>query len=216
MNPETGSTKFCAPEDLTELISIDPESLEVLQRNVVQGINISAVTEDKGRIYAVGTSHLNCRLETDAKIVEITSSLGLSIKFQSQNVNSVTIYDIKSLGNGVLLLGGQVTIFLPSVLANKIPSMTELNNSSVSNFWAQSFWDSLEGHPAALLIAITVDGELLADRVFPDQRGRNFTSLLVRAPNQVLGVGSAFGDRGWAAWMRLSQSISKFRRTLEP
>ena len=46
VNPNTGSRKMCAPEDLTELISIDPETLAVVQTNVVQDINISAVTED--------------------------------------------------------------------------------------------------------------------------------------------------------------------------
>ena len=210
VNPNTGSRKLCAPEDLTELISIDPETLAVVERNVVRDINISAVTEEHGRIYGVGTSHLNCRLETDVKIVEISSSLGLSLKFESQNVNSVTIHDIKALENGVLVLGGEVSVFLPNTLANKIPSRADLDNSLVSNVWAESFWESGERHSAALLMAITVDGQLLADRVFPDQRGRGFSSLLVRAPDEVLGVGRAFGDRGWAALMRLGEPITKF------
>ena len=92
------------------------------------------------------------------KIAEITSSLGLSIKFESRNVNAVAISDIKAVGNGVLLLGGRVEVFLPNVLANKVLSTEELNKTLASNVWAESFW--IPGKDGALLMAVTADGLL--------------------------------------------------------
>ena len=192
VNPRTGSRKFCSPEDLTELISIDPDSLELLKRNIVKGINVSAMTEDRGRIYAVGASHLNCRLETDTKIAELTPSLDLSINFESRNVNSVDIFDIKALGNGVLLLGGRVDVFLPNVLANKVLSTEELNKSLVSKPWAKSFWELGKGMVPAFCWRLLTTATCLQPRF-----SRPTRASFRRTARKGTGTGFGRGQRIW-------------------
>jgi hypothetical protein len=203
VNPNTGSQKFCSDEYATEFISIDPDSLAIIRRNIVKDIKISAITEGRDGVFAVGAARQNCRLENRVKIGKVNPNLDFSINFESRNVNSVDISDFKTLDSGLLLLAGRMDVFLPNVLANKALNITQVSNSLASNIWDESFWESGETHSAALLMLVTSNGALVADRVFPDQRGRGFAAIIATSSEHVLGVGRAFGDRGWAATIRV-------------
>ena len=61
-----------------------------------------------------------------------------------------------------------------------------------------AFWERGEEPPNAFVFVGGADGIVLGDRVFPDLLNRSINRVVASGSNDIVGVGAALGDRGWA------------------
>ena len=209
VNPLTGSRKFCrAPSD-TELLEIDPDTLATEKTKVLENLYIVSVKAARGRLFAAGTSTSNCRLEKQTNIVEFIHDYEAKPLFSSTNVNSLDVLDMQITTEGRFLLGGRMQTFLP---INQTVSIDPANHVGTSQFdiWSEAFWETTatEWRQAAFVLLVDQDGMVLGDKVFSDPRSRSISTVRNWVGEQNLVFGSAFGDRGWIAGIRLSGQAS--------
>jgi hypothetical protein len=205
INPITGSTKICSPTAKTEMLIFDQSTLAVKEDKVVDDMAINSLTETLNNIYVTFSRHNNCRLESSVSVGELSNNLEIKSLFNYDNVNSIQLNDIEANDN-YIAIAGSVSVFLPAVITKEIMTIDQLRNIQASDPWAESFWDSGETHTAAMIAVVSPDGTLLADRVFPDARGRSLAAVsLGSRTGELVGVGSAYGDRGWAIGIKLAE-----------
>jgi CHAT domain-containing protein/tetratricopeptide (TPR) repeat protein len=208
-NPQTGTMRFCRSPDATQILEIDPRSLDVKADKLLENISVVSLIIKDGHVLAAGQFTSECRSEKRVKVIEMNASYDASVMFQSASINSVEVLDIKAAENGIILLSGIVRTFLPTALMATTMSIEELRNYKGVDPWSESFWDSGEKRGAAFVLALDSHGSVLGDRVFADPRDRSIRALVHETSDRWLAVGSAFGDRGWIAELRVSGQVTR-------
>jgi CHAT domain len=207
-NPITGTKRYCIHgRKVSAILEIDPQSLEVRAQKVVPDVAVESVKLNDGHLFAAGSFSVECRLETRIRYAELTPGLDLKTIYESNNVNSLEVQDLEITSDGTVLLGGVTRTFLPTALTVAIMTLEQLNDDKIHNIWEESFWETTEQHAAAFVLALSKDGTVLGDRVFPDLRSRNISTLAAESSDRFLAVGGAFGDRGWAAGLKLGSHL---------
>ena len=207
VNPTTGSRRFCGVPSDTELLEVDPDTLAKEKTKVLENLYIVSINAAKGRLFAAGTSTSNCRLGKQTNIVELTHDFEATPVFTSTNVNSLDVLDMQITPDGHFLLGGRMATFLPT---NPTFSIDPANQVGTSQFdpWSETIWETTESPQAAFVLLVDQDGMVLGDKVFSDPRSRSISTVRTSVDGQNLVFGSAFGDRGWIAGIRLSGQAS--------
>jgi CHAT domain-containing protein len=219
-NPRTGTKKYCVTSNSTVLLSIETKSLQLQSEKLQEGDTTVSIRQRDGRLYTAANFGINCSVEKNIKLSELGPKLELKSIFQTNSVNGINAGDLIITPDRFVLVGG-IQTFLPTASTREIMSLEELKNYQVSDPWSDFFWEKNEAHSSAFVLVIRKDGTPLADQVFPDLRNRNISNIVEIEPNHFLGVGSAFGDRGWVIiftlhethltfWDRLSSSLKSF------
>jgi hypothetical protein len=108
---------------------------------------------------------------------------------------------------GVVLLAGTTRTLLPTAVTAAVFSFEEIKN--FLNMWDESTWEKTEAPASGFILALSIDGITLGDRVFPDLRNRSIKMLVTEMPDRLIAVGSAFGDRGWIAGLKLGGQLKQ-------
>ena len=203
INPQTGTQRFCTQIAATEVFEVDPETFAVEKLKTLDDLYIARLNLANGRIFAAGTSTSNCRFEKQTNIVEISNDFDTRKVFQSSSVNSLEVLDMQVTEKGQFLLGGRVMTFFPK---NPIPLIDPASQPGTPQFdpWNEEFWEITELRNSGFLLLADKDGSLLGDKVFSDPRSRSISTVRTRDDDKALVFGSAFGDRGWLAEVRLT------------
>ena len=209
-NPVTGTKRICtSAREATEILEIDTQSLQVRAQKVLPDVAVASMKLSDGHLFAAGSFSVDCRLEKRARFAELTPGLDLKTIFESNNVNSLDINDFEITSDGIVLLAGRTHTFLPTALTVAIMSLEQLKNYKGGDPWDESFWEKTERHAIAFVLALSKDGVVLGDRVFPDLRSRSISALALENSDRFIAVGSAFGDRGWIVGLRLGDGLKK-------
>jgi hypothetical protein len=209
-SPVTGTKRYCtSAREATEVLEIDTQSLQVRAQKVLPDVAVASMKLSDGRLFAAGSFSVECRLEKRVRFAELTPGLELKTIFESNNVNSLDINDFEITSDGIVLLAGRTHTFLPTVLTVAIMSLEQLRNYKGGDPWDESFWEKTEQHAIAFVLALSKDGVVLGDRVFPDLRSRSISTLALENSDRFIAVGSAFGDRGWIVGLRLGDGLKK-------
>jgi hypothetical protein len=207
VNPQTASRRFCRVPDATQILEVNPETLDLAANKVLENLSIVALNAAGTSILAAGQFTSDCRLEKRIRIVELNVNYEPKTIFESSNINSIEVRDLETTAGGNLLLGGRVWTFLPTALTFSLPPASQIGSSQFDP-WSESFWDSNEQRPAAFILMMSRDGDVFGDKVIADLRGRGIAAMLPGPNGEYVAFGSAFGDRGWIAGIRLPERIS--------
>ena len=150
----------------------------------------------------------NCRLEKRIRVAELSKNLELTTIFESNNVNTLEVHDMKITPEGLFLLGGLTEIFLPTALTFALAPTSQFGSSQFDP-WSESAWE-IEWRAAAFVLVLNRNGVVLGDKVISDPRGRSVSTLLPWSNGQYAAFGSAFGDRGWVAGIDLARQTGRF------
>jgi CHAT domain-containing protein len=208
-NPQTGTKRFCfgTPNE-SEVFEIDTGSLDVIARKIIQNVSIVSLKFNDGHLYAASNVVINCEFNKGVNFGELDSDFELKTIFQSNYVNSLEVRDFEITSDGVILLAGTTRTFLPTAVTATKFSLEEIKN--FVDMWDESTWEKTELRGIGFILALSKDGIILGDRVFPDLRNRSFHAVLVtEKPDRLIAVGSAFGDRGWIAGLRLGGQLKR-------
>jgi CHAT domain-containing protein len=213
-NPQTGTKRFCVgtPNE-SEAFEIDVRSLDIITRKTIDDASIVGLTFNDGHLYAASNVVINCEPNKRASFGELDSHFKLKTIFQSDNVNSLEVHDFEITSDDVVLLAGTTRIFLPTALTVALKSLEEV--TKVSDFWDESAWEKTEDRGVGFILALRIDGKVLGDRVFPDLRNRSIKMIAIENSDRLIAVGSAFGDHGWIAGLRLGDQLKRRPLTLE-
>jgi hypothetical protein len=209
-NPQTGTKRFCGTPNESEVFEIDMGSLEIITRKTISDVSIVSLQFNDGHLYIASNVVTNCELSKRANFGELDSDFELKTIFQSNYVNSLEVNDLEITSDGVVLLAGTIRTFLPTAVTANVLSLEELKNYKISDVWDESAWEKSEGHGNGFILALGKDGRILGDRVFPDLRNRSISKVATETSDRLIVVGSAFGDHGWIAGLRLG---GQFKRT---
>ncbi len=120
-----------------------------------------SMRQDAGRVYAVARFSVNCRSDTNVKLVEILENLESKTIFQTSNVNSVEVTDFEITPEHFILVG-RVRTFLPTSSIRLSLNLEELRDKR----WGDSFWENNEDQLSALVLVVGRNGAFVGDRVF--------------------------------------------------
>jgi CHAT domain-containing protein len=153
-NPQTGTRRICttAPE-ASEIFEVDVRSLVLNARKTIPNVSIASLELSDGHLYAAGSAVGNCRLTKRANFAEIGPGYELRTIFESKNVNSLEVHDLKITSNGVVLLAGTTRTFLPTAPTVAVMSPEELKNYKFTDAWDDSFWEQTESHGIGFILA---------------------------------------------------------------
>jgi hypothetical protein len=194
--------RLCTTPEATEVLKVDVRSLDLTLRTVIPNASIVSLRQSAdGHLFAASRFSTQCRLEKRINFGELTTALELKPIFESNNVNSLEANDIKVTTAGVVILVG-TTRPLPATLTGTTMNLEQLKSHEG---WDESNWETIEQHGKAFVLAISKDGTVLGDRVFTDLR--TISALAGETPQRSIAVGTAFGDRGWAAGLKLGDQL---------
>jgi CHAT domain-containing protein len=209
-SPVTGAERFCTgTPEATEILKIDVQSLQVRMQRVIPDVAVVSVKLNDGRLFAAGSFSVNCRLDKRIRFAELTPTLELRTTFESNNVNSLEVHDFEITSDGTVLLAGVTRTFLPTALTVAIMTLDQLKDYKIHDMWDESIWETTEEQRIAFVLALGKDGAVLGDRVFLDLRNRSISTLASEPSGRFIAVGSAFGDRGWVAGLRLGDHLKQ-------
>jgi hypothetical protein len=207
-NPQTATRRFCGVPQSTEVLEVDQEAMDVKARKVLQDLSIVALTATDNHIFAAASFKSNCRLEKRIRVAELSKDLEPRTIFESNNVNTLEVHDMKITPAGMFLLGGLTEIFLPTALTFALAPTSQFGSSQFDP-WSESAWE-IEWRAAAFVLVLNRNGVVLGDKVISDPRGRSVSTLLPWSNGQYAAFGSAFGDRGWVAGIDLARQTGRF------
>jgi CHAT domain-containing protein len=207
-NPQTATRRFCGVPQATEIFEVDQEAMDVKVRKVLQDLSIVVMTATDNHIFAAGNFKANCRVEERIRVAELSNALEPTTIFESNNVNTLKVHDMKATAEGTFLLGGLTGIFLPTAPTFAL-APTSQPGSPQFDPWSESAWE-IEWRAAAFVLVLNRNGVVLGDKVILDARGRSVSTLLPGSEGQYVAFGSAFGDRGWVAGIRINELTATF------
>jgi CHAT domain-containing protein len=207
-NPKTGTKRYCAAPEATELLEFDANSLDVGARKIVDNVAVVSLKLSEGHLLAASRVGGNCRLEKRLNLAELGPEYEFKTIFESNNVNSLEVHDLEVTSDGIILLAGVTVTFLPTASTLAVRSAEEIIKSSF-DFTDESIWEKTEQRGIAFVVALSKDGQVLGDRVFPDLRYRTISTLAVERSGRLMAVGGAFGGRGWVAELRLGGRLGQ-------
>jgi hypothetical protein len=201
ISPRTGTKRFQCSQDSSIILSIDPETLEVRQRSVIPAAKITRLKTKDGDVFASMSFTKNCQYEKNVRLVKLDEEFEPRTLFESNSVNDLEIRDF-AVTDLKFVLVGRLATFLPSILANETMTVEQLKNYNVDLF-DDSIWEKSDSIGNAAVIVLARDGSRRADRIFPDNRNRSLSAVVMRDPSHIVAVGSALGDRGWTVGITL-------------
>jgi hypothetical protein len=210
LNPQTGTRRFCVatPEE-SEVFEIDVRSLDIITKKIIQDVSVVGLKFSDGHLYTASSVITNCELTKRVNFGELDSDFELKTIFQSEYVNSLEVHDLEITSDGVVLLAGTTRTFLPTAVTVATKSLEELKNYKIHDMWDESTWEETEDHGVGFILALRKDGTILGDRVFPDLRNRSISMLATETSGRLIAVGSAFGDHGWIAGLKLGDQLKQ-------
>jgi hypothetical protein len=171
-------------------MNIDIDSLDIRSTADTRGRVAKAIKAHNDRLYvALSTSH-DCRLQHGVEVAEVDSQLSLQTVLKYEGVNDIVLWDFAALQN-LLIVTGSVRVQLPTTLLRAIIPVGKISAGD------PVFWEQGEERSNGFILADTLDGTPVADRVFPDLLNRSINRIVATEPDKILGVGAALGDRGW-------------------
>jgi hypothetical protein len=192
-NPKTGSKSFCVGNpDATLLVSIDLETLDLRDQRLIEDDEIVSMRQRDGHLYAAARFKTNCRLDSNAKLVEITNNLESKTIFQTSNVSSVEVTDFEITPEHFVLVGRMRT-FLPASSTRLSLKLEDLSNK----VWSDSFWENNENQMSALVLVLAKNGSFDGDRVFSGVATRAIQNIVAMDSSHFVTAGSTFNERGW-------------------
>jgi CHAT domain-containing protein len=201
-NPKTGSRKFCvANPDATVLLSIDKETLELRNQKILENVRVKSMRQQKDHLYAAVNFNKNCSLDTNVKLVEISSDFELRTIFETSNINSLEANDLE-IGSDHFVLVGTTHTFLPASSTRK-PFMAE---GQLADLWNDEFWENNEDQQSGFVLVVSADATQVSDRVFSGVAHRAISSLLSAGSGSFVAAGETFSARGWIMAFSLSKT----------
>ena len=202
INPLTGSHRYCQGGNMATFMDIDADTLEIRSTEETHDRVAKAMKTHDGEIFvAFSTSH-DCRLQHGIELAKLDAGLKPQTVFKYEGVNDIELWDFSPF-EGVFVLSGSVRVQLPTTLLREVIPLEQLTNPL-----DPAFWERGEEPPNAFVFVGGADGTLLGDRVFPDLLNRSINRVVASGSKDIVGVGAALGDRGWAVVLEPNASVA--------
>jgi CHAT domain-containing protein len=197
-NPLTGSKRFgCFLGKSSLIFSIDPETLAVRQQLESNSGEITRLRTVDGEIFATVNFSKDCRFEKNIKLLALDlSKRSERTIFETAITNSAEARDFEISERGFVIVG-KISTYLPFTLLTKSPTPEQLKNYVPPDLLNESIWDKWDYVGNAVILVVSKDGRLLADRVLHDARNKSLFGIAARGGNRYVASGGAQGDRGW-------------------
>jgi CHAT domain-containing protein len=197
VNPTTGTKRYNCSLLSSLIFLIDPDTFAVRQQMESEGGAITRLRAVDGKLYATQNVKKDCRYEKNIRLVEVDTSRGLlQTIFQTEATNGVEARDFE-VSKKAFVVVGWIKVFLPFVLLTKSPSPEQLKDYVPPDILSDSIWDKWDSVGNALILIVSRDGRLLADKVLHDARNRSLTGIASRGASRYVASGGSLGDRGW-------------------